>query len=220
MIAPMPAATLAAEPATAADADADARPRLTVALIAASIVATLACWHTTVSGVWRWLTIDGFVGNGEERMPAHDGRFHDILHGQVWRLVTPVLAHATFLHLALNLVWVFVLGRMIEALAGRRTLAALILVLAVGCDVAQYLWDGPFFGGLSGIVYGLLGYAWMRQRLDPDSGFAVPLGYVLMLAIWFVYSAMSEHSGTAAHALGLVIGVAWGAAASRRPVRA
>ena len=45
----------------------------------------------------------------------------------------------------------------------------LVLVIAALSNLGQYFVSGPNFCGISGVVYGLFGYIWMKGRFDPAS---------------------------------------------------
>jgi GlpG protein len=68
------------------------------------------------------------------------------------------------------------------------------------------------FGGMSGVVYALLGYVWMRGKYDPASGLFVPPPTVTMMLIWFVagWTGILGPIANMAHGAGLVLGMAWG----------
>jgi GlpG protein len=77
---------------------------------------------------------------------------------------------------------------------------------------------GPFFGGMSGVVYGLVGYVWMKGKYDPAAGLFLHPWTVIMVILWF-FVCLTGYVGTianAAHAAGLVLGVAWGYLSSSR----
>ena len=61
----------------------------------------------------------------------------------------------------------------------------LVLVIAAVSNVGQYLMSGPSFGGMSGVVYGLLGYVWMQGKFNPASGLALHKQTVTLMIIWF-----------------------------------
>ncbi|MCX6913145.1 MAG: rhomboid family intramembrane serine protease [Verrucomicrobia bacterium] len=142
----------------------------------------------------------------------------EIQHGQVWRLITPIFIHFDPLHILFNMLWLRDLGSMIEGRQSSWTLAALVLVIAVCSDLVQYFVAGPVFGGMSGVVYGLLGYIWMRGKFDPGSGLFLNPTTVTMMIIWFFacFTPLIPHVANGAHAAGLIIGLAWGYLSSLR----
>lgn len=142
----------------------------------------------------------------------------EVRHGQVWRLVTPAFIHLGWLHILFNMLWLRDLGSMIEGRQGSLQLAILVLVIACLSNFGQYYVAGPIFGGMSGVVYGLLGYVWIRGRFDPASGLFLHPSTVNMMLIWFVlcYTGLLGPVANTAHAVGLVTGVAWGYLSSLR----
>ncbi len=143
----------------------------------------------------------------------------EIFDGQVWRLFTPVLLHAGPLHLFFNMLWLLDLGGMIEGRQGTGRLAALVVALAVVSNLGQFFLSGPLFYGMSGVVYGLLGYVWMKGKFDPASGLFVHQQTVTMMLIWFFLclTGLLGNIANGAHAFGLVAGMAWGWLSSLRP---
>ena len=142
----------------------------------------------------------------------------EVMHGQVWRLATPIFLPFGILHIFFNLMWLRDLGSMIEARQSSWLLVVMVLVIAVGSNLAQFWLSGPIFGGLSGVVYGLLGYIWMRGKFDPGSGLFLHPTTVTMMIIWFVlcFTPIVPHVANGTHAVGLAIGVAWGYLSSLR----
>ena len=145
-------------------------------------------------------------------------RLPEILHGQVWRLITPIFIHFGPIHILFNMLWLRDLGSMIEGRQSWRVLALLVLVTAACSNLAQFYYGGPVFGGMSGVVYGLLGYIWLRGKFDPASGLYLHPSTVMMMIIWFFacFTPIIPHVANAAHAAGLVIGLAWGYLSSLR----
>jgi GlpG protein len=145
-------------------------------------------------------------------------RLPEIQHGQLWRLITPIFIHFGLLHILFNMLWLRDLGSMIEGRQSSRQLAILVGVIAVCSNLGQFLIAGPVFGGMSGVVYGLLGYIWMRGKFDPGSGLYLHPATVAMMIIWFFacFTPIIPHVANGAHAVGLVIGLAWGYLSSLR----
>jgi GlpG protein len=136
----------------------------------------------------------------------------ELRRGQIWRLFTPIFVHFGILHLLFDGLWMWDLGSMIEARRSSWKLLILTLVLAGTSNVAQYLQSGPSFGGLSGVVYGLLGYIWMQGKFNPASGLALHPQTVTMMIVWFFLclTGVIGHVANTAHAVGLAVGIVWG----------
>lgn len=84
--------------------------------------------------------------------------------GQLWRLFTPDFLHFSLAHLAFNLAMLWFLASQVEIMLGRGWFLLVFVGSSLGSNVLQYLLEGPFFGGLSGAVYGFLGYCWLAQQ--------------------------------------------------------
>jgi GlpG protein len=141
----------------------------------------------------------------------------DIFHGQIWRLFTPMLLHFGLLHFIFNMLWLRDLGSMIEARFSGRYLLIFVLIISALSNTAQYLLSGPNFGGMSGVVYGLFGFIWMRGKYDPSSGVYLHPTTVTMMIIWFFlcFTGMVGQIANTVHAVGLVVGGLWGLVSSR-----
>jgi GlpG protein len=65
---------------------------------------------------------------------------------------------------------------------------------------------------MSGIVYGLLGFVWIRGKLDPTVGYELPRQIIVMMMIWFFLGVFGiiPHIANWAHGIGLVVGMAAG----------
>lgn len=134
--------------------------------------------------------------------------------GQWWRLVSPMLLHFGFLHLAMNGMWYWELGKRIELRQGPWLLLLLTLLFSLISNLAQHLVGGPsLFGGLSGVLYGLLGYVWLYQWLAPNPHYRLPKGVLVMMLIWLVVCLTGVvgqlgfgQIANAAHVGGLLIG--------------
>lgn len=165
----------------------------------------------------QWLTIS--AGGGAPADALHFWRsLTQVGEGQVWRLVTPIFLHFSLWHLVLNLLWFRDLGRVLEQKLGGWKLAVLVLALAVVSNLAQFAVAGGNFGGLSGVVYGLFGYLWVRGRMEPGFGTWIhPVTSTMMLLFLAlgVFGLIGPIANTT-HFSGLLAGAAFGWAAARR----
>ncbi len=142
----------------------------------------------------------------------------EIQHGQVWRLFTPILIHFDVLHIFFNMLWLHDLGSMIEGRQSSWHLGLLVLVIAACSNLAEfYLGHTPAFGGMSGVVYGLFGYIWLRGKFDPASGLFLHPTTVIMMIVWFFICLTGVLPvANIIHAVGLAMGLAWGYLSSLR----
>ncbi|HEV2294335.1 MAG TPA: rhomboid family intramembrane serine protease [Tepidisphaeraceae bacterium] len=154
-----------------------------------------------------------FVEEGEHivgvRAPVQP--LHDVRRGQVWRLITPIFLHFGPIHLIFNMFWLFDLGGQIERARGSLFLAALVLAGAIVPNLAEYFWSGPLFGGMSGVVYALFGYVWIKGKYEPHLNMGVSQQTVLIMMVWLVIcmiGVMGQNIANAAHLIGLMVGVA------------
>ncbi len=132
---------------------------------------------------------------------------------QAWRYVTPAFIHFSVLHLVFNLLWWWYLGGQIEQRLGSGKLFILLIVGAALPNIAEFFASGPRFGGLSGVVYALLGYSWLRARLQPDCGLAMPPALMGFMLVWLVLGfldMLGTPTANMAHLAGLLVGLAQG----------
>ena len=144
--------------------------------------------------------------------------------GHLWRLWTPALVHFSVLHLVFNSLWLWEFGRRIEGQEGSGRLLEGLLWLAPASALAQYaVGEHPLFGGLSGVVYGLLGYLVVVPRLRPRRAYRLPpaLPVLLIGMLALMATGVTELFGLAvangAHLGGLLAGGLWGVARALWP---
>jgi GlpG protein len=132
---------------------------------------------------------------------------------QIWRYVTPIFLHFNVLHILFNMSWLRTLGNAIEFLRGTPRFLALVLFIAIVSNVAQLLLNGPAFGGMSGVDFGLIGFMWMRGKTQPQQGLALPQEQVVMSMLWMLLCIGGAFGpiANAAHVAGLVAGMLAGA---------
>ena len=116
----------------------------------------------------------------------NDIYFSEFLSGQLWRIVTPIFLHFGFLHIIFNMYWLYYFGGQIEKRKGSAFIAIFIFLTAIFSNIAQYLVTGPEFGGMSGVVYALLGYIWIKSKFDPGDGLYIEQSTALVLVAWLL----------------------------------
>ena len=184
---------------------------LTMVLIMVSVAVTIVTGLGKNWDTLNWFLITDVVMEGNS-IKWHTG-LPEVMNGQVWRLITPVFVHFGFIHIIFNMLWLNDLGNMVESRKGSWFLALFVAVTGISANVGQYLWTSPLFGGMSGVVYGLLGYVWMKGKFDPLSRMSLDKNTVFMMLFWYVLCftpVMPVAIANVAHTIGLVIGVLWG----------
>ncbi|MFC6977834.1 rhomboid family intramembrane serine protease [Microbulbifer taiwanensis] len=119
------------------------------------------------------------------------------------------LPHALF-----NALGIWILGRPLEARAGTLAFAALVLFSAAASNLAQYYWSPQMvFGGMSGVVYALVGGVFVLQRWQPGwrdvpAGIvALAVGWLLLCATGLVTYVLGVGVANAAHFGGFISGL-------------
>jgi rhomboid protease GlpG len=140
------------------------------------------------------------------------------MDGQYWRLVTPIFLHFGWLHITFNCLWLWELGGRVERVLGSWNTLAMLLVVAAVSNASQHWYSGPsLFGGMSGVVYGLLGFAWVAPLLQPrwpiqpaPAIMAFMVGWLLLCMTGVMGILGAGAIANAAHVGGLVCGAALG----------
>lgn len=193
---------------------------VTLALIVASV--GVALLTTTPAGFGQlqlgdridtvsWLSFQSYAQEGDYvrwlvGLP-------DLKSGQVWRLFTPIFIHFGIFHILFNMWWLRDLGTFVERRQSSWLLLVMVAVIAGVSNTAQFLVrSSPYFGGMSGVVYGLFAYIWIRGRYDPQSGYAVSKQTVYWMIGFYVlcWTGLIGNIANVAHTAGLVVGAVWG----------
>ena len=137
-----------------------------------------------------------------------------LAQGQWWRLITPMFIHFSVVHLVFNLAVFVQLGKRIESQTSYLLFLLMILGISMVSNLVQLGWGGsPSFGGMSGVVFGLLGFVLVAGWREKDNtawqlpkGFGLSLLFFLVLFSTGVTQAFNLYVANAAHWSGLVSG--------------
>ncbi|ANU38011.1 rhomboid family intramembrane serine protease GlpG [Vibrio scophthalmi] len=137
---------------------------------------------------------------------------------QVWRWVSHALLHFSIMHIAFNLLWWWQLGGDIEQRLGSGKLLQLFVFSAALSGIGQFWVEGANFGGLSGVVYALVGYIWLLGYRAPEKGLLMPKPLIGFMLVWLVLGFVQPFMAIAntAHLVGLLAGVMLGWFDSRK----
>jgi GlpG protein len=187
------------------------RSPLTVALIVLSVLGYLLVLIDPSMQYVRWLTFFEFQSYGNQIM-------YSLPQGEYWRLITPIFLHFSLMHIIFNMLWLWDLGRRVEQLQGTWHLFGIVLSMAMGSNIIQFMFSGAsIFGGMSGVIYGLLGYCWMWSKFHPNTDLCVPVPVMTAMMIWLVLCLVgfatllgAGQVANAAHVGGLIMGLLLG----------
>ncbi len=183
---------------------------ITYLLIAISTLVTLKFQiEGTNDGIFSQLSIakvhdigGGYVGWSKEKL-------RDVKEGEVWRLITPIFLHMDPLHLLFNMYWMYQFGQLLEPRIKSWRFLILVLATAIISNLVQYYWSGPMFGGMSGVLYALFGFAWAKRDWEPQAGIYIDqMTVYILLGFMFFFMLGLMHIANAAHVSGLVSGYA------------
>ncbi|QPB41607.1 rhomboid family intramembrane serine protease [Rodentibacter haemolyticus] len=157
-------------------------------------------------------------GFEEDIMEAFHYPIYPDQERELWRYVTHSLVHLSNIHIIANLSWFWLFGGVIERYFGGFKLFLLFLLSALISGIAQNYFSGPDFFGLSGVVYAVLGYVFVVDKLNANL-FDLPKGFFTMLLVGLAFGFISPlfdiYIGNAAHISGLLVGLVWGFADSK-----
>lgn len=113
-----------------------------------------------------------------------------IMYGQWWRLITPVLLHASLVHIAFNMYALYALGPELERMFGHLSFLALYLVSGFAGNVLSFVMSGAASLGASSAVFGLLAahavFAYRNQKVFGQRAQVVMRSILQIAAINFI----------------------------------
>tara|TARA_B100001057_G_scaffold11156_1_gene10625 strand:- start:195 stop:824 length:630 start_codon:yes stop_codon:yes gene_type:complete len=110
-----------------------------------------------------------------------------IENNQWWRLISPIFLHFSFAHLAFNCLWIYILGEKIERIDGSLIFISLVIFTAISSNSLQFFWNGSsLFGGLSGVIYGLIGFCMIIEMDSSRDIYDIPPGLYMFMVIWMI----------------------------------
>lgn len=187
--------------------------------------APLTWWTVTLCVVLWFVVAGGARGRSPWALSAYDALVLDsgrVLAGEVWRLVTALLVHARegALHLVMNMLFLFLFGREVEARLGTPRYAALLLAAGLAGTVLLTIL-GALSGeairalGASGAVFGVMAWLAVKDPRRPIHVFGlVPVPLALLVGVLMLGGdalQLASHGVGARSALGHLAGAAVGA---------
>ena len=137
-----------------------------------------------------------------------------LINNEWWRLITPTFLHFSMTHLAFNCLWIYILGSRIEKLDGLSIFLFIFILTGILSNAGQFFWTQQYlFGGLSGAVYGLLGYCFIIELDGRHGRYGLPEALYLFMFIWLLvgFTGVLSSFGfgnvaNTAHLVGMIAG--------------
>jgi GlpG protein len=137
-----------------------------------------------------------------------------LINNEWWRLITPIFLHFSMTHLVFNCLWIYILGSRIEKLDGLSVFLFIFILSGILSNAGQFFWTQQYlFGGLSGAVYGLLGYCFIIELDGRHGRYGLPEALYLFMFIWLLvgFTGVLSFFGfgnvaNTAHLVGMIAG--------------
>jgi membrane associated rhomboid family serine protease len=145
-------------------------------------------------GVGNLFNEGALIGSGVEGSSLSHLTAVGVAYGQWWRLITNGFLHVNLLHIAFNMYFLYLLGRILEPALGSVKFALLYLVsLLAGSLGALIVSPHQLTVGASGAVFGLMGAVLLeaRARQIPELQSWITWLIVLNLGFSFVFPDIS-----------------------------
>lgn len=129
----------------------------------------------------------------------------------LWHSISPIFLHFSIEHLIFNCLSFWYLGSILERKLPMVWYVGLIVLIALVSNYSQLWISGPLFGGLSGVVYGLIGFAacfqfLYRSLMIPNGLFYLAIGWIVLGFTPFFAAVGLGNMANTAHVSGLLCG--------------
>jgi len=138
-----------------------------------------------------------------------------IIKGEYYRLFTSMFVHNDMIHISMNMLSLYMVGRMVERLFSTWAYLALYFISGLFGSFAYMfmsIWDGAV--GASGAIFGifgaLAGYAFVYRRTMQEQFMQFMRDFGIILVINFFIGIIFPSIAMSAHIGGLVAGIIGG----------
>jgi membrane associated rhomboid family serine protease len=165
------------------------------------------------------------IGNPESTTEFLAFSGENLLKGRVWTLFTALFLHADLMHLAGNMLFLFVFGNTLEKeLGAQKTLLAFFVGGTMSFLLGIFFYTPQtFLVGASAAIFTLTAIAMLVKPLKISIFFLMPVGLVAI--IYLVYNVLAVYYGAEgniayiSHVIGFAMGVPFGAKWSKNLFR-
>ena len=156
-------------------------------ILIAVAISILSNFGSTIDAI-KHLTFTKITDDGLYWLNFH---YTYVEENQWWRLLSPIFMHFSLAHLAFNCLWIYVLGEKIEMVDGKKAFILIVIISSISSNLLQYYSQGPhLFGGLSGVIYGMLGFCMIIEMESKNDRYGLPPALYLFMIIWLLLGFM------------------------------
>lgn len=141
-----------------------------------------------------------------------------IAFGEYWRLFTAMFLHADVMHLLFNMLALYIFGRDIEHIFGRKNFTFIYLLSGLAGSSMSYLLSNSISVGASGAIFGLMGANLFLYRTNPAVYKRIyGMDYIILIGINLLMGFIRPNIDVAGHLGGLAGGFFVSSALMRVP---
>jgi rhomboid protease GluP len=153
-------------------------------------------------------------GWGDSLLTLLGGKITSLIEaGQYWRLITPVLLHASLVHIGFNMYALFAIGPSLESYYGHKRFLALYLLTGFGGNLLSFLLSSGISVGASTAIFGLVAaegvFIYQNRKIFGPQARAM-LSNVVMVVIINLVLGLSPGIDNWGHLGGLITGLLFG----------
>jgi len=139
---------------------------------------------------------------------GYRGDAFQVWSGAVWVLLASALIHRALWHLALNIYWLWSLGRAIEAAFGPLVVGLLLVTSAFVSSSFQLAIFDNVGVGASGMAFAVFGFGWLARSKNHELRATFTPRVGVLFASWFAgcWVIWTHVVGNGAHLGGLLLG--------------
>ncbi|MGA9533565.1 MAG: rhomboid family intramembrane serine protease [Anaerolineales bacterium] len=135
----------------------------------------------------------------------------DIMHGQIWRLLTPIFLHVGLLHIGVNMYSLYIIGPAVERPFGSARFTAIYFLSGVGGVASSLAFSQQRSAGASGAIFGLLGalagFLYIHRSVFGQAA-SGQLRQIVFVALLNLAIGLSPGIDNWGHIGGLLVGIA------------
>jgi GlpG protein len=140
-----------------------------------------------------------------------------------WKFITPALMHGSLLHLFMNLMCWNQLAGSLEKNYDYKIVLYVVLFSAFFSNLGQFIFSGPNFLGISGAIFGLIGYIWTKGKIDKEARVSFNNSVLWFSIGWIALGYLDIIPGMSfaneAHLFGLLSGIFYAVYEKKKAVK-